>query len=70
MTKPIRGLRASLPLYDDVCEFDIKIDQLLEIVTELDARNCSNNCVIPELIGKSWSELCDDAIELLEQIKE
>lgn len=70
MTKPIRGQRASLPLYDEACEFDIKMDQLLKIITELDARNCSCNCVVPELIGKSWSDLCEDAIKLLEQIKE
>lgn len=45
------------------------IENLFRILTELDARESSCNCVISELINKNWGELCDDAIELLEQLK-
>lgn len=45
------------------------IEKLFRILTELDARESSCNCVISELIGASWVKLCDDAIELLEQLK-
>lgn len=45
------------------------IEKLFRILTELDARESSCNCVVSELISKSWIELCDDAIELFEQLK-
>ena len=45
------------------------IEKLFRIIAELDARECSCNCVIPELIDKSFVELCDNAITLLEQLK-
>ena len=45
------------------------IEKLFIILTELDARENSFNCVISELIGKSWDELCNDAIILFENLK-
>lgn len=63
------------PYYDDNIENMTTeevgkiIDQLFDIVTELDARNISANCVIPELTGIGWTELCEKGIELLWQIK-
>ena len=45
------------------------IEKLFSILTELDARESTNNCVVSELISRDWIELCDDAIELLEQLK-
>lgn len=45
------------------------INELSYILEELDARNCSNNCVVAKLIGKSWSELCDYGTKLFEQLK-
>lgn len=45
------------------------INELSYILEELDARDCSNNCVVPKLIGKSWIELCDYGIKLFEQLK-
>ena len=45
------------------------INTLFRIVSELDAREFSNNCVVPELQALSWNELCDRGIELLQEIK-
>lgn len=45
------------------------IDKLFKILTELDARNCSGNCVVEGLTGKSWVELCNEGINLFEQLK-
>lgn len=45
------------------------IHKLSYILEELEAREISNNCVVKKLYGKSWSELCEEAIRLLEQIK-
>lgn len=45
------------------------IEKLFIILTELDSRENSFNCVISELIGKSWDELCNDAIILFENLK-
>lgn len=45
------------------------INELSYILEELDARDCSNNCVVPKLIDKSWIELCDYGIKLFEQLK-
>lgn len=45
------------------------IDKIYDIIIELDARECSNNCVAVGLLDKSWTELCEEAIELLKQIK-
>jgi hypothetical protein len=46
-----------------------KINKVFEIMTELHAREVSGNCVIRNLHGKGWKELCDEAIELLKEIK-
>lgn len=45
------------------------INELSYILEELDARNCSNNCIVSKLKGKSWIELCDYGIKLFEQLK-
>ena len=45
------------------------INKLYSIVVELDARECSNNMVSIGLRDKSWTELCEEAIQLLEKIK-
>lgn len=44
------------------------IKRLFNILTELDSRD-GGNCVVLELVNKSWDELCDDAIELLKSLK-
>ena len=51
-------------------EIDTKqiIEKLFSILTEIDARD-DGNCVVSELLDKSWAELCDDAIELLKSLK-
>lgn len=46
-----------------------KINKVFEIMTELHAREVSGNCVIQSLQSKGWKELCDNAIELLKEIK-
>lgn len=63
-------------LYDKTNDLDNKnmdkeniINELSYILEELDARDCSNNCVVPKLIDKSWIELCDYGIKLFEQLK-
>ena len=50
-------------------EVDKIINQLFDIATELDARNIGANCVIPELTGVGWTDLCEMGIELFKQIK-
>ena len=45
------------------------IDKVYNIVLELDARESGGNCVFTGLQDKSWTELCEIAISLLEQIK-
>ena len=44
------------------------IEQLSLILTELDARECSNNCPNP-LSTVSWEQLCNMGIGLFEQLK-
>lgn len=41
---------------------------LVEIATELDARECSGNLVIARLQSKSWQELCNEAIRILRRL--
>ena len=45
------------------------INELSYILEELDARNCSNNCIVSKLKCESWIELCDYEIKLFEQLK-
>ena len=45
------------------------IDALFRVASELDAREFSNNCVVPELQTLSWNELCDQGIALLQELK-
>lgn len=49
-------------------EIDELIDELIDIAIELHARETSNNCVHTELLDKSWTELCERAIEILKII--
>lgn len=63
-------------LYDKANDLDNKnmdkeniINELSYILEELDARDCSNNCIVSKLKGKSWIELCDYGIKLFEQLK-
>lgn len=46
------------------------IEQLFHILTELDARNRSHNCVIKEFGVVSWVDLCCEGIELLKTIRD
>ena len=46
------------------------IERLGLILLELDARDSSCNCVVSELLGKSWLELCDEGIELFKKLKD
>lgn len=43
--------------------------ELLEVATELDSREISNNCVIARFQGVSWVDLCDRGIEILKLLK-
>ena len=45
------------------------INTLFRVVGELDAREFSNNCVVPELQALSWNEVCDQGIALLQELK-
>ena len=45
------------------------LDELNLIVTELHAREVSNNCVVRELQSESWVALCDRGIDLFKQLK-
>lgn len=46
-----------------------KIGYVLDMVEELHAREISNNCIHEDFTTVSWEELCESAIELLEEIK-
>lgn len=45
------------------------IDKIYDIIIELDARESGGNLLFIGLQDKSWTELCEEAIRLLEQIK-
>ena len=45
------------------------IGEFYNIVTEFDARESGCNLIYERFVGKSWTELCEYAIKLLEQIK-
>lgn len=46
-----------------------KAGYLCEIVEEIFARECFNNCPNTEFRGLSYTELCEAAIEILEALK-
>lgn len=46
-----------------------KAGYLCEIVEEIFARECSNNCPNTEFRGLSYVDLCEAAIEILEHLK-
>lgn len=46
-----------------------KAGYLCEIVEEIFARKCSNNCPNTEFRGLSYADLCEAAIEILEYLK-
>lgn len=46
-----------------------KAGYLCEIVEEIFARECSNNCPNTEFRGLSYIDLCEAAIEILEYLK-
>lgn len=50
-------------------DIEKKINKVFDIMTELHAREVSGNCVIRNLQNKGWKELCDEAIEILKEIK-
>lgn len=45
------------------------IEQLFNIITELDKRECSNNCS-NNMKEISWKELCNIGIYLFKQLKQ
>lgn len=45
------------------------INQLYKILDELNAREVSCNCIIPELSEIGWTDLCQKGEELFELLK-
>lgn len=45
------------------------IEEVLNIMTELDARESTSNILIREYQDIGWNELCDKSIELIQQLK-
>lgn len=45
-----------------------KIEELFDIVEELCARETSNNCI--RFLDKGYVELCDTAIQILQELKD
>ena len=45
------------------------IEIVFRIMTELDARESASNILIREYQGVGWNELCDKAIESIQQLK-
>lgn len=50
-------------------EINERIEEILDIIVELHAREISNNCVYTKLQDKSWTELCETAIKILNEIR-
>lgn len=50
-------------------DIQMTIDKVYDIIIELDARECTNNSINADFFDKSWSELCEEAIRLLDKIK-
>lgn len=48
---------------------DLLTEELVKIAIELDARNRSCNLIYDELNNFGWDELCDKAINIIEQLK-
>ena len=47
-----------------------KFQKIYYITMELLSRDTSGNCVVQDLIDKSWVELCDEGIHLFQELKE
>lgn len=47
-----------------------RLVKLYYITMELHARETSGNCVVSELVNKSWVELCNEGIRLFQELKE
>ena len=45
------------------------IELLSDIIVELDARDSTCNCIVPEFQDVPWVELCERGIELFEDLK-
>lgn len=45
------------------------IEMLWHIITELDARDCSQNSVVADCMEYSWIELCDKGSALFQLLK-
>lgn len=45
------------------------ITMLTRILTELEARELSFNCIVDECIGVPWNDLCNKGIKLFEYLK-
>lgn len=54
---------------DEKTREQIIIEDILLITHELHAREVSMNCVNSKFSGKGWIDLCNDAIDLFEQLK-
>lgn len=48
----------------------IKINELFNIFTEINARHSTNNLVIPKYQSLSWVDLCNKGIELLNKLRD
>lgn len=55
-------------MYSEIT-IEMIIDELFKVLNELDARECSNNCIHVDFFGCSWNDLCDEGIELFKQLK-
>lgn len=45
------------------------IKELEQILTELDARENTNNCIYGKFYGISWDQLCGEGIAILEEMR-
>lgn len=45
------------------------IKELFTLLTELDARECSCNCIISSLEDVGWNDICDKGIDLQKTAK-
>ena len=50
--------------------YEEAIETLSKIITELETRELTNNCIVEEFIGIGWNDLCDKGIKMFEYLKQ
>ncbi len=68
-TPEVFFVKPSIEEAEEYPDFSALTAELLNIAVELDARETSSNCVIGDLQGVSWKDICSRGIEILKTLK-